>query len=68
MKNGDRVRHKLLGQYMYIVHINETIAACRLEEMEMVTIMGVQVENHSAICTLANLEPAEIPSPQLKMF
>lgn len=62
MKQGDRVRHKLSGDKMTIIKINETIAVCRMDEVIISERFGMEI--WTAICAIENLEVIEENDPK----
>ena len=66
MKIGDRVKHKLSGEYFTIAKLSESVATCRRDEPVISEKFGMEV--WTAICQLKNLEIVEDEKGQLKMF
>lgn len=51
-----RVRHKLSGELMTIIRINETVVVCKRDAPIISKWLGVEHETFIAICHIENLE------------
>lgn len=65
MKVGDRVKHKLSGEYFTIQKLSDSVATCRRDEPVISERFGLEV--WTAICAIENLELAEPEKGQLKI-
>lgn len=56
VKKGDRVRHKLSGDTLTVIRINESVATCRRDIPEITYWFCKPIEIWTAVCLIDNLE------------
>lgn len=59
MKPGDKVRHKLSGEDMTVLRVNDTVATCKITGTAAWSFRNQKYEERTAVCQVENLELIE---------